>query len=122
MNNDIIDHPSYYRMPDGNDLEDFIYGLQLNFDEGCAVKYLFRAGFKDGESRTKDECKASHYAMRIAKRHRVDVLEVMETLNYIVEGAKTAGRAAFTDDFVKMFPRPTDFDYFFSKLHGNRPK
>ena len=49
MNNEQIDNTSYYRLPSGRQLEDFIAEHGLKFAEGSALKYLWRAGKKDGE-------------------------------------------------------------------------
>ena len=67
MNNNVIDHPDYYRLPCGRDLEDFIHFCHLSFAQGSAVKYLWRAGKKDGESKTKDLNKCLHYLTYISK-------------------------------------------------------
>jgi hypothetical protein len=48
-------------LPSGKQLEDFIHYKKLSFAEGSAVKYLWRAGKKDGESKEKDLKKAEHY-------------------------------------------------------------
>ena len=60
-NNTQIDATTYYRLPCGKFLEDFIYYKQLNFNMGSAVKYKWRAGHKDGETAEKDLKKADHY-------------------------------------------------------------
>lgn len=67
MNNNTIDHPDYYRLPCGRDLEDFIYLRGFSFAQGSAVKYLWRAGKKDGESVEKDMNKCLHYLNYIHK-------------------------------------------------------
>ena len=56
-----IDATTYYRLPTGKFLEDFIYYKGLNFNMGSALKYRWRAGKKDGESREKDLLKCEHY-------------------------------------------------------------
>lgn len=60
-NSEVIDQPNYYQLPCGKALEDFIYFKGLNFNMGSALKYLWRAGYKDGESEFKDLSKAEHY-------------------------------------------------------------
>lgn len=60
-NNCQIDATSYYQLPCGKFLEDFIYYKNLNFNMGSAVKYKWRAGHKDGETAEKDLKKADHY-------------------------------------------------------------
>lgn len=66
-NNSQISETSYYRLPCGKFLEDFIAGKNLNFNIGSALKYLWRAGNKDGESEEKDRKKADHYIRFEAK-------------------------------------------------------
>ena len=61
MNNEQIDNTDYYRLPCGRYLEDFIYYRRLSFADGSALKYMWRAGKKDGESRVKDMAKCVHY-------------------------------------------------------------
>lgn len=56
-----ISNTDYYRLPCGKYLEDFIYHKGLNFNMGSALKYLYRAGKKQGESDDKDRRKAAHY-------------------------------------------------------------
>lgn len=60
-NNSQISNTSYYQLPCGKFLEDFIYYRGLNFNMGSALKYRWRAGKKDGESREKDLAKCEHY-------------------------------------------------------------
>lgn len=69
MNNQQIDNTDYYRLPCGKYLEDFIWYRGLNFAWGSALKYLWRAGHKDGESKEKDMNKCMHYVRSIAKRN-----------------------------------------------------
>ena len=64
-----IDNTDYYRLPCGRYLEDFVSHWELDFAEGSALKYLWRAGRKDGESRKKDLAKAEHYLRFIVDRH-----------------------------------------------------
>ena len=67
-----INNTSYYRLPCGFFLEDFIYAKGLNFNMGSALKYLWRAGYKDGESEDKDKAKAKHYIDFEAKCRGID--------------------------------------------------
>ena len=66
-NNEVIDHPNYYALPCGKDLEDFISDRQLDFATGSALKYYWRAGKKHGESFDKDLRKCRHYCASIAR-------------------------------------------------------
>ena len=60
-NSEVINDPDYYRLPCGKYLEEFIAYKRLDFMTGCAVKYMWRAGKKDGESNEKDLKKCNHY-------------------------------------------------------------
>ena len=87
-NSNQINSTSYYQLPCGKFLEDFIYYRGLNFNMGSALKYRWRAGNKDGESREKDLAKCEHYIIFEAKcrnpilpnpvviRHEIDQLIV----------------------------------------------
>lgn len=57
----LIEHPGYYA--DGRKYEpkDVIRDWDLNFNLGNAVKYISRAGRKNGESDIKDLMKAREY-------------------------------------------------------------
>lgn len=68
-NSEIIDNPNYYRLPCGKYLEDFIWYRNLNFAWGSALKYRWRAGHKDGESKEKDMDKCMHYVRSIANNY-----------------------------------------------------
>lgn len=84
MNNEVIDHPDYYRLPDGRDLEDFIFEHNLSFPVGSALKYKWRAGKKHGESREKDLAKAAHYITFLAERWHVGVEKVERMIDDLV--------------------------------------
>lgn len=75
-NNTQIDNTSYYALPSGRQLEDFIADRNLSFAMGSAVKYLYRAGKKDGEDKAKDLAKADHFVRFIAKRVNRSNVEV----------------------------------------------
>ena len=66
-NNNQIDNTSYYLLPCGRQLEDFIVWRRLDFAWGSALKYIWRAGMKDGESASKDRMKADHYLRLISR-------------------------------------------------------
>ena len=66
-NSEQINNTSYYQLPCGKFLEDFIFFKGLNFNMGSALKYIWRAGKKDGESKEKDSAKAEHYIRFEAK-------------------------------------------------------
>ena len=82
-----IDSTSYYRLPCGLFLEDFIYAKGLNFNIGSALKYIWRAGYKDGESLEKDLSKAEHYIKFEAKCRGVDETIVDDEVKSLLEEA-----------------------------------
>ncbi len=97
MNNEQIDNTDYYRLPSGRQLEDFIAERGLKFAEGSALKYLFRAGKKDGESAEKDRAKAEHFIHFIAKQEFVSDFTVRIFLENLLRLAKNDYK---TDGFL----------------------
>lgn len=85
-NNNQINNTDYYRLPCGKYLEDFIYHKKLNFNMGSALKYKWRAGFKDGESEEKDQNKSVHYIEFEAKcrnpiaPNKIEVIQEIDNL------------------------------------------
>lgn len=69
-NNEQIDKTDYYRLPCGRYLEDFIDAQGLGFALGSALKYRYRAGRKDNETKDKDMAKAGHYCQFLAANRR----------------------------------------------------
>lgn len=58
--NDSVKHPSHYTS--GKiEVWDFIADQKLNYDRGCAIKYICRAGKKDPEKEIEDLQKAANY-------------------------------------------------------------
>jgi hypothetical protein len=86
-NNEQISGTSYYLLPSGLYLEDFIYAKGLNFNCGSALKYLWRAGYKDGETLEKDLSKAEHYIKFEAKCRGVDESIVDDEIKSLLEEA-----------------------------------
>lgn len=56
--------PKHYATPEGFDVIDFNKAYGLNFNLGNVIKYVARAGKKDGESKLKDLKKAINYLER----------------------------------------------------------
>lgn len=61
--NDIINHPQHYESQ-AIVLEPIDFYEKLPFCEGCALKYIFRAGHKKGSSELEDLKKAQWYINR----------------------------------------------------------
>ena len=87
-NNSQISQTSYYKLPNGTFLEDFIYQKGLNFNMGSALKYKWRAGHKDGESQEKDLAKAEHYSVFEAVCRGCHVNEVSHEIFTLLEEAR----------------------------------
>lgn len=94
-NNEQIDNTSYYILPCGRQLEEFISWKRLDFAAGSALKYRYRAGMKDGESLAKDSMKEHHYTDFLDRRdnlQRGTSAEAVERL--YVEALKWDGKEA----------------------------
>jgi hypothetical protein len=83
MNNMQIDNTSYYLLPCGKSLEDFIWEKRLDFIRGSALKYYYRAGKKDGESTAKDISKCMHYCRFYAKKNGVEAEEILNNIKQL---------------------------------------
>lgn len=60
MSNDkTVNHPSYYQWLKWMEVIDIV--RQLDFDRGCAVKYILRAWLKDNNDASQDIQKAIRY-------------------------------------------------------------
>lgn len=59
--------PDYYKAK-GVETIDVIEAFELNFNLGNVIKYVLRAGKKDGEEKEKDLNKALFYISREIKR------------------------------------------------------
>ena len=62
-----INHPSHYNTG-SIEVIDAIESWQLNFSRGNAIKYIARAGRKDGETEIDDLRKAQWYIQREIER------------------------------------------------------
>lgn len=98
-NNNQIDGTSYYRLPCGLFLEDFIDWNELDFKWGSAVKYEYRAGAKDGEPEDKDRRKRDHYVSEIAARERCDPGQVLEEVKRLAREAREWNPSQKTRDW-----------------------
>jgi hypothetical protein len=63
---DEVNHPSHYRLPNGRETIEITE--ELDFLRGNAVKYLIRAGKKDGVDELTDLRKAAWYASRAVEK------------------------------------------------------
>lgn len=65
--NERVNHPAHYNRG-GIEAIDVIEAWELGFNSGNAVKYLSRAGYKDGASTIEDLKKAQWYINREIQR------------------------------------------------------
>lgn len=86
-NNEVINAPDYYLLPDGRQLEEFIEKECLDFAMGSALKYLYRAGKKHGESAEKDRKKAEHYVKFTSHGDEITERMVWKQLNGLLARA-----------------------------------
>ena len=63
----LTNHPEYY-CSNGFEVADFIEAFNLNFNLGNVVKYICRAGHKDGEEAITALIKAQTYLLREISR------------------------------------------------------
>lgn len=66
-NSEKTENPDYYLLPCGRYLIDFMVLKKLDFLSGSALKYIWRAGKKDGESKEKDMKKCDYYCEAISR-------------------------------------------------------
>lgn len=82
-----IDGTSYYALPCGRQLEDYIWTMRLDFARGSALKYRFRAGKKDGESEAKDRAKMEHYCAFVSSYDGIPFDAVVSEVESMYEDA-----------------------------------
>lgn len=70
-----LNHPDYYN--DGIEAIDFIESHNLNFSLGNAIKYIVRAGLKNGEPTQEALQKAIWYLEREIDRLNQEEVEMM---------------------------------------------
>ena len=67
---DVSEHPIYY-CQGRIEVWDFIKDKGLNYDRGCAIKYICRAGLKNKDTEIEDLKKAINYL-----KHEIEHLEL----------------------------------------------
>lgn len=107
-NNQQINKTSYYQLPCGLFLEDYIDYKELDFKWGSAVKYEYRAGAKDGEPEGKDRSKRNHYICEIAARDGVaHAAALRQVRGYVAEARAWNPSSAVRNWYA---PYPTDWN------------
>lgn len=66
--------PKHYQLPNGFQLIDLL--VNMDFCSGNVIKYLVRAGKKDGETRLKDLRKALDYLQRLIEQAEREQWEI----------------------------------------------
>lgn len=97
-NNEQIDGTSYYELPCGKYLEDFIAFKRLSFAWGSALKYLWRAGSKDSESYDKDMRKCGHYCRFLENLCGIPEGGALNVVYGLADEARKWGMADITAD------------------------
>lgn len=67
MKQELVKHPPHYNQLKGMECIDVIEGLDLGYHLGCCLKYLWRAGRKQGADYLMDLHKARWYLDRKIK-------------------------------------------------------
>lgn len=70
MDNNKLETPQHYQNQLGFDLIDLAHSVNMDFTTFNALKYILRAGKKQGESEEKDLKKALHYLHRAKNKRR----------------------------------------------------
>lgn len=65
---DVVNEPSHYKLPNGIEVIDVIEGAELGFHLANSVKYILRAGKKDKDKELQDLKKAEYYLKRKIKQ------------------------------------------------------
>lgn len=132
-NNNQLDATSYYRLPCGRFLEDYIKVKNLPFDVASALKYRWRKGNKDGESEDKDEGKAQHYIRFISnwdgRRTYDEVSDYVDSLRKEamewdgeseLDGERVEKNADLCEDYADAMNRYNEWCEMELKRHGKR--
>ena len=86
-------NPDHYKLPNG--LEAYDVTQHFDFTTGNAIKYLWRAGKKDGEYRLTDLKKAQWYLNQLIEREELD--EVLS--ENVMPECNSVDRHTFVSDF-----------------------
>lgn len=86
-----IEHPDYYNSG-GIEAADFIDAHGLNFNKGNVVKYVVRAGRKQGEDTLTALLKAQWYLNREISRARQEQNEGLLVSSSIIQEAEDGSR------------------------------
>jgi len=111
---DIISNPAYYTEGRMYEPKDVIAEYGLNFYMGCVVKYISRAGRKEGSSRIEDLEKARQYA--IFEQNRLEEIDRKLFAGYdsIEEEAAKISADWELSEFLEEAFKPILEDYAYS--------
>lgn len=111
---DIISNPAHYTEGRTYEPKDVIAEHDLNFYMGCVVKYISRAGRKDGASRVEDLEKARQYA--IFEQNRLEEIdrELFAGYDNVEEEAAKIAADWELSEFLEEAFKPILEDYSYS--------
>lgn len=120
---DNISNPAHYTEGRTYEPKDVISEYELNYYMGCVVKYISRAGRKDGASRIEDLEKARQYAVFELNRLKEIDREMFAGYNNVEEEAAKISKDWELSEFLEEAFKPIIEDYAYSyKLSENTRK
>ena len=111
---DIISNPAHYTEGRTYEPKDVIAEHGLNYYMGCVVKYISRAGRKEGSSRVEDLEKARQYAVFELNRLKEIDREVFVGYDSIEEEAAKICNDWKLSEFMEEAFKPIIVDYAYS--------
>lgn len=111
---DIISNPKHYTEGRAYEPKDVIAEHELNFYMGCVVKYISRAGRKEGSSRVEDLEKARQYAVFELNRLKEIDRELFAGYDSIEEEAAKICDDWKLSEFLEEAFKPILEDYAYS--------
>lgn len=117
---DIISNPKHYTEGRAYEPKDVIAEHELNFYMGCVVKYISRAGRKEGSSRVEDLEKARQYAVFEMNRLAEIDRELFAGYDSVEEEAAKICDDWKLSEFLEEAFKPIIVDYAYSyKVNEN---
>lgn len=111
---DIITNPAHYTEGRAYEPKDVIAEHDLNFYMGCVVKYISRAGRKEGSSRIEDLEKARQYAIFEMNRLAEIDRELFARYGSVEEEAAKISADWELSEFLEEAFKPILEDYAYS--------
>ena len=111
---DIISNPAHYTEGRMYEPKDVIAEYELNYYMGCVVKYISRAGRKEGSSRVEDLEKARQYAVFELNRLKEIDKRVFAGYDNVKEEAAKISADWELSEFLEEAFKPILEDYVYS--------